>query len=378
MTTEQNVGISVHTTFESVETVWRSLESGACYGFQLFDWVRAWYETIGRDEKVALSVVVVESARGEPVMLLPLGIARSGMLKRLVWLGGKLSDYPGPLLGTDWQTVASADQFPALWDRILKVLPALDAVVLDRLPDTIDGQPNPLLSLPSQPHPSSTHQALLTGDLKSFVKSKRSNKSVATDRRKERRLAEHGDIRFVVATEPEQQELLLPALYRQKGAGYQALGVTDLFAQENYRTFIAEACRTMPASALLTGLMVGDRVAATCFSLVHGERLYYLLPGYERDELTRFGPGNVLLYRLFEWCFERGVTVFDFTLGDEPYKYFWSEQEMAMQDHFRGLTPVGHLYILALKFSLRLKTRIKRSPRLRDALLAVRRFKVRI
>jgi hypothetical protein len=51
---------------------------------------------------------------------------------------------------------------------------------------------------------------------------------------------------------------------------------------------------------------------------------------------------------------------------------------MAMQDHFRGLTPVGHLYILALKFSLRLKTRIKRSPRLRDALLAVRRFKVRI
>lgn len=378
VSTEQNANISVYSRLESVAPVWRSMESESCYGFQLFDWVMSWYETIGRAEKIEPAVVVVESKRGEPVMLLPLGIAQSGLLKRLVWLGGRLSDYLGPLLGAQWRSFVSTESFPALWDRILKALPAVDAVVLDRLPENIGDQSNPLTSLPCQPHPSSTHQALLHGDLKGFVRSKRSGKSVATDRRKERRLAEHGDIRFVVATQPNQRDELLAALYRQKSAGYQVLGVADLFAQESYRSFVAGVCATMPRNALLAGLVVGDRVAATCFCLVHGNRLYYLLPAYERDELTRFGPGNVLLYRLFEWCFEQGITVFDFTLGDEPYKYFWSGQEMYMQDHFRGITPAGHLYIMALKASLRLKTRIKRSPRLRDALLAARRLKARL
>ena len=246
------------------------------------------------------------------------------------------------------------------------------------MPETIGDLENPFRQLPCQLHPSATHQAKLEDSLKAFVKSKRSNKSVATDRRKERRLAEQGEIRFVVASEPDERQMLLDALFRQKSEGYRALGVSDLFARADHREFIAGVCAEMGSSkALLCGLTVGDRVAATCFSLVHHGRLYYLLPAYERDELTRFGPGNVLLYRLFEWCFDHDVAVFDFTLGDEPYKFFWSDAEMHMYDHFEGSNLRGSVYVALLKISLRLKTRIKQSPRLLRAMLKLRQLRSR-
>jgi CelD/BcsL family acetyltransferase involved in cellulose biosynthesis len=370
------LGIEVHDSFASAEESWRALETVAGgYGFQCYDWMACWHETLGAGESVAPCIVVVSSSHGEPLMLLPLGVQRRHGLRRLMWLGGPLADYQAPLLRAP--ELAGRLEFGSLWARILSEMPGVDAVTLDRLPAFVGRAVNPMLELGHQAHPSAAHQALLHGSLKTFVAAKRSGKSVATDRRKERRLAEHGGIRFVMASTAEDRERLLPALFRQKSEGYRALGVADLFAEAGYRDFVTRLAETLngPTSALLCGLMVGDRVAATCFGIVHDRRLYYLLPAYERDELTRYGPGNVLLYRLFDWCFENGVEIFDFTLGDEPYKFFWSDAEMRMFDHFQGRTLRGWAYVTLLKLAQRAKSRIKSSPRLLDLALVLRRWR---
>ena len=42
--------------------------------------------------------MLVEYSAGEPLMVFPLGINLSGIVSRLIWLGGAFTDYHVPLL----------------------------------------------------------------------------------------------------------------------------------------------------------------------------------------------------------------------------------------------------------------------------------------
>ena len=56
---------------------------------------------------------------------------------------------------------------------------------------------------------------------------------------------------------------------------------------------------------------------------------------------VRFGPGSLQLLQMLQYSIERGLKVFDFTIGDEPYKREWSDIEMRLYDHVSFATPRG-------------------------------------
>jgi CelD/BcsL family acetyltransferase involved in cellulose biosynthesis len=87
-----------------------------------------------------------------------------------------------------------------------------------------------------------------------------------------------------------------------------------------------------------SALTLDDRILATLWGLVYKGRFYHLFPTYARGELTRYSPGNSLLRRVFEWCFANTVRIFDFTIGDEAYKYDWCDQELRLFDFIYATT----------------------------------------
>ena len=367
--------VSIASSVDDVRATWRHLQSsGQAYGFQSLEWIDAWSGTMGASAGLEPRIVLVEAPPGTPVMLLPLAVSRGRFLNRLVWLGGALADYQGPVLGPRFADSAVPLRFKEIWQDVCARLPEVHTIVLDKLPATIGSERNPFAQLAWQRHSSAAHFTELTADYDTFIAARRSAKSLASDRRKERHLSKSGDLRFVVADSPEVRRELLAELFRQKSAGYRALGVADLFAESAYRDFVTRLATDSPSRILLCALTVGDRVVATCFSLVYNGRLYYLLPAYERNELSRFGPGNALLYRMFRWCFDNGVRVFDFTLGDEPYKRFWSDHTLELYDLVHGIGLLGRCDAACLRLARRMKRCIKGSPRLFRLLLELRRF----
>ena len=86
------------------------------------------------------------------------------------------------------------------------------------------------------------------------------------------------------------------------------------------------------------------------------ERLYYIMPSYN-IEYSKFSPGKILLYFLFEWCSKKGIEVFDFTEGKSKYKLQWSNDSTNLYDTIFIKSIKGYIYYFLTYFKNLLRNR---------------------
>ena len=366
---------TIYDSFDKVSAVWNWFEQeGDCYAFQSFNWTRNWYELIGKGAGVRAYLVLIEYPKGHPVMLLPLGIQQMGPASCLIWLGGKIADYQGPLLSKNCAETLNINLFNHVWRDVLEKLPEFDAIFFENQPEFIAKQKNPFLFIPCQPHPSSAHFTRIEGDIESFIKQKRSKKSIATERAKQRRLSSKGVLDFIVASKHEEISPILDTMMQQKSESYRKLGVTDLFNQHQYRAFFEYMSEHHIKDSFihLCALKLDKQILATHWGMVYKKRFYIFMPTYAHDELARYSPGNILLRKIFEWCISNDVEICDFTTGDERYKYHWCDQELKLYDCFQPQTIKGILYVWPTRLQRTLKRKIKHSPTMSKVFFSLR------
>ncbi len=356
--------IRVFESLEEAESIWRSLEcSGSCYVFQTYDWVWLWHQTVGMHRHFAPCPVVIDGPREQPLMLLPLAVRGQGMLRTLTWLGDELADYLGPLLADDFGRRSDDLDLSVIWPEVLDRLPQHDLMLLERQPAIIGDESNPMSRLRHQPHAARAHYTALGDSLDGFLKSRRSNRSLSNDRRKHKRLNDRGTLKFVVV-DTDKLTRFLPEMMAQKSRSYREMGVTDLFAAPEHRNFIEQLSIRCPQLVVFFALTLDDETLSTLWGLSHTGRFYHLFPTYERNEYSDYGPGNILLRHVFEWCIDNGIRVYDFTVGDEQYKSHWCDRDIDLFDTIRATSLRGWLPALALRIARRAKRKIKASPRL--------------
>jgi CelD/BcsL family acetyltransferase involved in cellulose biosynthesis len=182
-----------------------------------------------------------------------------------------------------------------------------------------------------------------------------------------------------VATSQDDVDRILATMIRQKSRSYRAMGVPVLFEQEGYRDFIEHlSSRHITDSPVhISALTLDETILATHWGLLHKGRFYSLFPSYEHGKYSVFSPGTILLQHLFEWCILNEVGVYDFTDGDEPYKFFWSDQEIRLYDYFAARTFRGVPYVWLLQLKRSAKLKIKRSEKLAQFYYKLRSLKTR-
>jgi hypothetical protein len=138
----------------------------------------------------------------------------------------------------------------------------------------------------------------------------------SVSKRKIRKLGrEVGDVVF---TFHDPSPEVLEQCMRWKSAQYQRTGLWDLFAsQKNVSLFRALNERKLLTT---TTLAAGDSLLGVHVGVVHDDRFYSWLPGYD-PEAHKYSPGTLLFDYLLEESFKREHRVFDFLIGDEPYKW---------------------------------------------------------
>ncbi len=347
---------------DPIEEAWRDVEARSDGPpFLSWAWQRTWLETAGRASG-ALPCPVVVSAGGRPVMLLPLVLERQRLGAVLTWGGGELADYKGPLVARDCPQGLLGEGFRAVWRAALGLVPGVDFVLLDRMPDRLGGLRHPLLTERCEPATAESYQAVLEGDWESFYRAHTSSSTRSNDRRKARKLARHGAVEFQITETPAQVERLLPDFFKQKSDHYRSLGVADLFASSHHRDFVRLLTERAPELVHFSAILVDGRPAATHWGVWRPDRLYLMLPTFDRGELAAHSPGNLLCRRLLQWCFEQGIPILDFTLGDEPYKARWCDRQMSVWQHTAPRSARGRLAVAARTAEVRLRRYIKSDP----------------
>ncbi len=345
------ITLRLFTDMAAVEPQWREFEQkGDHTVFQSFDWLMEWYTHIGAGK--VTPVIIFGSADGDPCFLLPLAI-EGRVVRRLVWLGVDLADYNAPILAASFRRHVPKGRFASVWDEIVSMIQShmhFDCVELDKMPPTAGEQPNPFCEFPVSLAECSAHAATLPEEWEPFYKSRISSHGRQTDRRKLRHLAESGEVRFVEAEEPDEIVRTFAALVEQKRASYARMRVVDLldcFGHQDFYRAIATN-RNLRSIVHVTRVDIGDDPVATSLALRFKCRYHTILHSYQ-EKYARYSPGSYHIQQLIKYAIEHGMSIFDFTIGDEPYKNTWCEIETPLFRYYHSQTFRGHIAIGLLR-----------------------------
>ncbi len=344
--------IEVIESFKEAEPTWRSLEAkGHAFVFQTFDWQATYYQTLGCKHLSNLCLVIVKATDDRPLMLLPLGIVRRRFSRVLIWLGGKLTDYNGPLLANDASDHFDQRRTARLWQQICRVLPKFDYTDFQRQPAHIGDQQNPFWQLGTSGNPVSGWQSSLSLDWNAYYRQKRGVETRRKDRKKEAKLAEHGPIHFKIAQTEEEIDAILETLAAQKLASYAQKGITGVFLDPASIDFIRSFTQARCESGLvvLACLKVRDEIIAAQWGVIQEAHFYCLVLSRDHGRFARYSPGNILLRRLLEWCCAREIKTFDFTYGNEAFKSHWCDSKVELCDSFLSATLRGSVMVCGIR-----------------------------
>lgn len=370
------IRLSLHGDLASLRADWTALETtGDCTVFQSYAWLSTWFRHVGARQGIEPCIVTGRDAGDDGALfILPLGLQHGIFGTRLVWLGGCLCDYRGPLLSRTFSQRVRAGQFKAIWRRITAMLPHHDIVELGCMPEKIGRQANPFMQLGRiSAHASSAHMTRLKPTWEAYYNAKRSSASKKRDRQKRRKLEEFGSAMLVTPTGKAAIAETVEALIVQKSASFARMGVANPFEQPGVRDFYLALATETDGFIHTCRLDVGDKVAATNWGVSFGGRYYYVLASYaEQEEFAKRGPGVIQLMELMKYATETGHAEFDFTVGDEGYKGDWCEVEIKLYDHLASASALGFLMLLPVTAFLKAKRFIKQTPVLWQAFTRLR------
>lgn len=373
--------LSVHSELAAIERAWRSFEaSAALTAFQSFDWLARWQRHIGSRRGTRPAIVLGRSLDGDLLFILPLALERRYLVRRLCWLGDDLCDYHAPILGERFQAHLGGEDFAPVWHDILALLRTsprfrFDLIDLQQMPASVGGQVNPFIDVAVTLHPSGAHIATLTGDWDTFYARKRSAATRKGERKKLKQMTERGAI-DVADVDGSAALHTMDVLIAQKSRALARMGVENFFARPGYREFFLDLATdpSLDGFVHVGRMTVGSTVAATSFGLIHRGCYCLMLSSYDDGELARFGPGRAYLHELMRRAIGRGLTYFDFTVGDESYKREWSDVELRLYDHTAAATMRGLPAAALTAAYRRAKRLIKQTPPLWNAFSAARNF----
>lgn len=322
------------------------------------DWVSGWLEATHPDAVVAMLAV-----RGQIVLALALEVCQEGPFRVARFLGGKHANGNFPASDRTWLATASAAEVQKVIAATKAARPDIDVVAFERLLSKFDGQPNPLLSFPSTPSPNVALAVDLDGGFEGVLGRTSGKKKRKRHRSQERKYEVVGGARRVVATTEAETDAMLDAFFKMKEQRFAAMGIADVFAPAEVRSFFrrlfASALRQEEPAFILHGLEAAGKYRAVTGSSRAGNRLICEFGAIADDDLAYISPGEFLFFDNIEEACVQGVDIYDFSVGDEPYKRQWCNLEIRHADVLLPLTAKGRIYALGIKAISRSKAAIK-------------------
>jgi CelD/BcsL family acetyltransferase involved in cellulose biosynthesis len=365
--------VDLHHDLQALRDEWIAFEDTAdCTVFQTFEWLAAYQLHVGERQGETPCVVVVRGADNAIVLIVPLAVRQTGLARELTFLGSDLCDYNAPLVAPGFVKTAGRQGFMTAWRVALariqsNPLSHFDIVRLEKMPSTIGAQENPLIAyLSSTLNPSGSWATALCGTWDSFYAAKRSSATRSRDRSKRKRLEDSGVVSFKTSDGVFDIVQALDVLMAQKAQAFSARGIRNIFQLPGYADFY-RAIATDPRFnriAHVSALDAGGEPVAVNLGLAFRNRYYYVLSSYTGGPLAKLGPGAIHLHELMRYAIARGMTDFDFTIGDERYKRDWCDGVQPLYDHVSTATLRGALAATGLRAMRRVKRTIKQNKTL--------------
>jgi CelD/BcsL family acetyltransferase involved in cellulose biosynthesis len=323
-------------------------------------WIEEWVANAASDGFIAVAAL-----NGSPVLALALEIVRSGPFRVARFMSGRHAN--GNFPAADPAFLAEGGfNAAAIMSAIRFARPNIDALVLERLLPDLDGIANPLLALPHFPSPNVSLAVSLHGGFDALLSRVSGKRKKKKHRSQTRKFEAAGGFRRIEARTPEDVLRLLDAFFAMKEFRFRKMGIANVFGdmevQNFFRSLFRDALGENPPPFVLHALEVGGTLRAVTGSSRSGKRLVCEFGAIAEDDLAHTSPGDFLFFENIGEACRQGIEVFDFSVGDEPYKRLWCDIVTRHFDVVVPLTAKGLLLAQTLRLKAGVKAWIKNSP----------------
>lgn len=349
-------------TDEALAAYARLARTGMAGPAQSPEWVAAWAAATSTD-----CVIATLGAPAGPVLALAMEVVRVGPLKLARFMGGSHANGNFPLAHPARLGRLGPADLARLWAAIGKARPDIDLVRLERLAPDIDGTANPLLQPRPTPSPNLALAVDLAGGFDAVLERASGKRKRKKHRSQTRKFEAAGGFRRFQARTPADVDRLLTAFFEMKQQRFRTLGVADVFgdpATQGFFRRLFAAGLAPPSRFVLHGLEVAGRLRAVTGSSICGRRMICEFGAIAEDELAHASPGDFLFFENIREAAENGFALYDFSVGDEPYKRLWCDVEITQFDVAVPLTAKGRAYAAALRLAGAAERWVKNSPAL--------------
>ncbi|TPK74644.1 GNAT family N-acetyltransferase [Mesorhizobium sp. B2-4-15] len=339
----------------------RFCRSAVCAPAQGATWVLNWAAQVKPEFLVATLAL-----EGKPVFALALEVVNQGPFRVARFMGDRHAN--GNFAAADPQWLANADvaAVRSMLAAVAKSRPDIDLIALERLLPKLDGVANPLASLAHFSSPNLSLAVDLAGGFDALLLRASGKRKRKKHRSQTRKFEAVGNHRRIEARSSDEVKRLLDAFFEMKELRFRKMGIANVFGDDPTRAFFRElftqALDQSEPPFVLHGLEVAGKLRAITGSSRSGRRLICEFGAIAEDDLAHTSPGDFLFFDNIQEACETGFAVYDFSVGDEPYKRQWCDIET---QHFEVLVPLtlkGRALALMLRQNARLKAFIKNSP----------------
>lgn len=335
-------------------------------------WVECWRRHVNADAVVA---TILRGSR--PILAMVLEIVRAGPFKVTRFPGGSHANGNFPALLAAEAGALDAAVLRGLFAQLRAVRPDVHAVALERLLPALGGHANPLLVLPSMKSPEPLLAVDLAGGFDAVLERTSAKRKRKKHRSQTRKFEEAGGFRVLAASDTEAVDRLLDAFFVMKADRLRRMGVRNVFADRGiepfFRALFGRALVEPAPSFALQGLEVDGRLRAVIGTSCSQGRQVCEFGAIADDDLAHASPGDFLFYESIKAASGAGFDLFDFSVGDEPYKRLWCNLETWPRDVVVPIGALGFLPAGAMRLRTQAKTAVKANARLWSLLKRARR-----
>lgn len=331
-------------------------------GFQSLNWLTVLYEELAPMHRAMARVVVVtERNSGEVALILPLVVKKKRSLRVARFADLGVSDYGAPILGP--AVLAKPRSMRRAWRAVRKALRDVDMIRLEKMPADIAGRPNPLIAQRGIA-PSRRSGTVLTvaGTVEQYLAERDQSFRDELGRSMQMWFRKGGFL-FKHATTPDAIARAYAVLEEQQAARHAVLGTRNPSSDIAYRQFYERLVMdgTEVGLGYIFTLDAGGQTVATLFGILHDGTFTLLRLSHAGNAWKTMFPGRMICLEAMRFLVERGVTRFDFGLGEHTFKSGFGVADVPLYD----LIVARDLAALPRATFHRVKGRLRKNPRLR-------------
>ncbi|WP_082837279.1 GNAT family N-acetyltransferase [Labrenzia sp. OB1] len=368
--------VSIFTQLADTRADWQHLlETGCANPYQSFEWVSAWYETLGREHGIEPAIAVVHR-EDKAVLLLPMGAEVTAGVRTLSFLGHQNGNQNTGCWDADFYAKAGPDEIEEILSSLCRQAGA-DLLALHNVPESWLGRPHPLVLHGAAPSPSPVFMRSLPSDFQVLFTETHSKSARKKLLRKERLLRAVGDYKVVKAQTPEEIRLGLEAFVDQRTKRAAKAGIPNAFSTPVAVDFLSRLLNATTERRPLDVwfLDVGGAIRATYLCLENAGTIYSYSNSISHDDMEANSPGNILFLEILRCaCADKSLNMLDFGLGAEPYKKAWADP-VSLKDSFIAFTWKGALKKGLDRSRTHMKSAIRNSGYLWPLVRRVRKWK---